>query len=189
MSGETWVFGYGSLVAPSSVARTVGRLIDHPTERVITHLHGYGRRWNYGSLRLRGHWHHAGRSVRDGVVVSLGLTAADETCNGVSFRVTGAELAALGVRESDYEMTDITDQVSVEGDAPGRVVTFVPRRSSIERYEEARDAGRAAIRAEYVSLVAEAFDDLGGDHRARYDQTPGPDVPIAEIDLVRPRGS
>lgn len=187
MSTTTWVFGYGSLVAPASVSRTIGRVVEQPTERVVTHLHGYGRRWNYGSLRLRGHWTHNGRSVRDGVVISLGLVATDEDCNGVSIRVTPDELAALAARESDYEMTDITDQVTVEADIAGRVVTFVPRPSSIDRYEQARDAGRAAIRAEYVTLVHTAFDDLGGEHRRLYDHTPPPDVPITEIDLVWPR--
>ena len=183
-----WVFGYGSLVAPESVAHTIGRVVDDPAERVATHLHGYGRRWNYGSLRLRGHWTHDGAAVRDGVVIRLGLTvAADEVCNGVSILVTDEELAALDIRESDYEMNDVTDCVTAEAHIAGRVVTFLPRPSSIDRYERARDDGRAAIRAEYVTLVEAAFDELGAEHRAVYDRTPPPDVPVAEIDLVWPR--
>ena len=184
----TWVFGYGSLVAPTSVARTIGRVIDHPDERAVTHLHGFGRRWNYGSQRLRGNWTVGGREVRDGVVVSLGLEPSPaETCNGVAFCVGDAELDALDARESDYELTDVTEVAVVDG-APiaGRVVTFVPRPSSIERYRRARDAGRAAIRAEYVTLVQQSFDALGDDHRRLYDRTPAPDVPVADIDLIWP---
>lgn len=186
LEATVWVFGYGSLVAPESVARTIGRVVDDPRERVATRLHGYGRRWNYGSLRLRGNWTFDGVSVRSGVVVSLGVEVdPSAVCNGVSIRVTEEELAALDIRESDYEMTDIADLVTFDGgiDIAGRVVTFVPRRSSIERYERARDEGRAAIRAEYVTLVEAAFEELGGEHRALYDRTPPPDVPIADIDL------
>jgi len=186
---RTWVFGYGSLVAPSSVARTIDRIIDHPHERVVTHLHGYGRRWNYGSQLLRGNWSAGGITVSNGVVVSLGLEiSTDESCNGVSILVDGAELAALGARESDYELTDITDRVTVDADRfAGQVVTFVPRPGSVERYERARDEQRAAVRAEYVELVHAAFDELGREHRRLFDRTPDPDVPVADIELIRKR--
>ena len=57
-------------------------------------LDGYGRRWNYGSMHLRGDWTHDGVDVVQGLVVSLGLTAADgESCNGVIVRVDADELA------------------------------------------------------------------------------------------------
>lgn len=185
---RAWVFAYGSLVSPVSVARTIDRLIDHPDERVVTHLHGYGRRWNYGSQLLRGHWTVEGISVRDGVVVSLGLAVSpDEWCNGVSILVDDHELATLDARESDYEVTDITDRVAVDADRfADRVVTFVPRAGAVERYQRARDDGRAAVRAEYVTLVHAAFDALGPDHRRLFDQTPDPDVPVTDIELVWP---
>ncbi len=81
MSGA-WIFGYGSLVSPASLARTIGRTVLHPDERVPADLAGYGRRWNYGSMNLRGSWHHDGREVVDGVVISLGLEpSATESCN------------------------------------------------------------------------------------------------------------
>jgi dephospho-CoA kinase len=189
----TWVFGYGSLVSPVSLAATIGRTIE-PHDLVVTHLSGYGRRWNYGSLHLRGDWHHDGVTVRQGLVVSLGLIVADdETCNGVAVRVTDDELAQLDWRERDYERTDVTDSVvadrvvsdaaTADPFAGDRVVTYVPRRSAIERYETARDDRRAAIRLTYWNLVREAFGRLGGDHPERYAATPAPDVPVADISL------
>lgn len=181
----TWVFGYGSLVSPVSLASTIGRPIE-PHDVVVTHLIGYGRRWNYGSMHLRGDWHHAGVTVRQGLVVSLGLVvAADEECNGVAVRVSDDELAKLDWRERDYERTDVTDVVITDTAAltDARVVTYVPRSSAIERYERARDEGRAAIRRSYWNLVNEAFTELGGDHPERYAATPAPDVPVADISL------
>ena len=97
MSSDTWVFGYGSLVSPASLASTIGRQVA-PDDVAAAHLHGYGRRWNYGSLHLRGDWHHDGIDVDQGVVISLGLVDADgEHCNGVAVRVTAEELARAGL--------------------------------------------------------------------------------------------
>ena len=183
---DTWVFGYGSLVSPVSLASTVGRTVD-AHDVVVAHLDGFGPRWNYGSLHLRGDWDHDGVTVRQGLVVSLGLVAAaDERCNGVAVRVTDDELALLDWRERDYHRTDVTDAVTAERErwvAGGRVVTYVPRPGAIERYETARDERRAAIRQSYWDLVSAAFADLGGDHPALYAETPQPDVPVADISL------
>ncbi len=101
MSDEVWIFGYGSLVSPASMATTIGRTIAS-NDVVVAHLDGYGRRWNYGSMHLRGDWQHEGVDVTQGLVVSLGLAAAsDESCNGVIVRVTTDELARLDWRERD----------------------------------------------------------------------------------------
>ena len=184
MSDDTWIFGYGSLVSPASMASTIGRTI--ATDDVaVAHLDGYGRRWNYGSMHLRGDWHLDGVRIVQGMVVSLGLTpAADEACNGVIVRVSADELAQLDWRERDYERTDVTEQIRVETDGPrGRVMTYIPRPSAIERYEAARDAGRAGIRQSYWELVAAAYHDLGGDHHERYTATPAPDVPVVDMTL------
>jgi len=181
---DTWVFGYGSLVSPSSLASTIGRDVA-PDDVVVAHLDGYGRRWNYGSLHLRGDWRHDDVDVRQGVVISLGLVlATGERCNGVAVRVTDDELAQLDWRERDYERTDATDLIEADFTGPrGRVVTYVPRPSAIERYEAARDERRAAIRRTYWDLVGRAFADLGAHHSAFYATTPAPDVPVVDISL------
>jgi len=190
VSGDTWIFGYGSLVSPTAMATTIGRTV--AAEKVaIAHLDGYGRRWNYGSLHLRGDWHHEGVDVTEGLVVSLGLVAADtETCNGVIVRVTSDELAQLDWRERDYRRTDVTDLIRLDDDQRDhrrdrqrveRVMTYVPRPSTVERYEAARDRAQAGIRLSYWDLVSGAFGDLGGDHLARYAATPPPDVPVVDM--------
>ena len=183
MSLWTWVFGYGSLVSPTSMAHTIGRMVEPSTDVAIAHLDGYGRRWNYGSLHKGGDWLHGDVEVTQGLVVSLGLQATDtESCNGVAIRVTADELAQLDWRERDYERTDVTDQIRLEGpDIPGRIVTYVPRASAIDRYEQARDDGRAAIERRYWDLVHEAFDELGAGHRENFSATPAPDVPVVDI--------
>ncbi len=180
----TWVFGYGSLVAPRSVARTIGRPVGRHDGFAAARLEGFGRRWNYGSLHQRGDWHGPHGYVECGVVVSLGLQASlGEACNGAVVRVSDGELALLDWRERDYQRTDVTDRVVVEQvEFRGRVVTYVPRRSAVERYRAARDEFRAAIRHSYVALVDEAFAALGGGHLDEYRSgTPAPDVPVVDF--------
>ncbi len=178
MSG--WVFGYGSLVSPTSLAATIGRPVaEHDV--AVAHLDGYGRRWNYGAKHVRGAWTHEGRVVTDGIMVALGLVSSPESCNGVIVRVTTDELALLDRRERDYDRTDVSDLVSCDVVPGGTIVTYVPRASAVERYETARDEHRAAVRRPYWELVSDAFEALGAQHAALYALTPAPDVPVVDM--------
>ncbi|MGI9646311.1 MAG: gamma-glutamylcyclotransferase family protein [Ilumatobacteraceae bacterium] len=189
---SAWVFGYGSLAAPESIARTIRRPVQRERDLLAADLAGYARRWNYGSLQLRGDWQHEGTDVVGGVVISLGLTADDgDATNGALVRVTADELAELDWRERDYERTDVTARITLDDGRAGRVlgepvVTYVPRASAVERYEQARDDRRGAVRRSYWDLVHQAFDDLGAGHLTRFRATPPPDVPIADIKLTAP---
>lgn len=183
MDSSIWVFGYGSLVSPTSMARTIGRVPDPATDLAIANLDGFGRRWNYGSHVRRGKWRDGDTEVTDGLVVALGLEAnSSESCNGVVIRVTNEELAELDIRERDYERTDVTELMRLESPLSfGQVVTYVPRPSAVSRYEQARDEGRAAIERRYWDLVHSAFDELGAEHHESFSTTPAPDVPVADI--------
>ena len=181
---STWVFGYGSLVSPASMARTIGRTVGRD-DVTLAHLHNYGRRWNYGVLHRSGNWVDGDRSIIKGRIVALGLAAAEgESCNGVAIRVTTDELLQLDRRERDYNRTDVTDQIKLERDVGvSQIVTYVPRPAAVSRYEQARDAGRAAIEVRYWDLVHSAFDELGPRQRALFDTTPAPDVPVVDISI------
>ena len=191
MSEHTWVFGYGSLVSRTSIALTIGRDIDHDDGFAAARLHGFGRRWNYGSRRRRGSWHGPHGAVQSGVVVCLGIVAAaTEQCNGAVVRVDDEELARLDVRESDYDRVDVTEVVSVDDPmVAGRVVTYVPRPSAIDRYLTAHASGRAAVERRYHRLVEAAFGELGQLHLDEYrSSTPAPDVPVLDVRLVADAG-
>lgn len=187
---DTWVFGYGSLVSPASMARTIGRVVG-PDEVAPARLAGFGRRWNYGALSVTGTWEHAGTSVATGVMVALGIEAsASERCNGVLVRVSDHDLAGLDRRERHYDRTDVTDLIELAPPVAGRataqphgarIVTYVPRVEAIEHYRAGRDARRAAIRQDYWDLVDDAFATLGDDHHVEYRATPPPDIPIVEM--------
>lgn len=182
----TWVFGYGSLASPTSLARTIGRQVSFGEDVHRAALRGWGRRWNYGSPRTGVSWTHGESEITDGVMVCLGIVQdADVAINGVVFSVDDRELAALDRRERDYDRIEVTGSADAEGDLGGTasIVTYVPRPSSIERYERGRDAGTAAIRQTYWDLVERAFTDFGDEALEWYRRTPDPDIPVIDIDV------
>ena len=186
----TWIFAYGSLVSPDSLASTIGRTISPGAGMHVVELAGYGRRWNYGSKVLRGDWvNDDGSEVTGGLVVSLGVVEApDESINGVIFGVDDTELADLDWRERAYDRIDVTERITLLDEASNgslneAVAIYFPRASSVDRYEQHRDAGTAAIRRSYWDLVDDAFSTLGDHHRDWYRRTPPPDVPVRDIRL------
>lgn len=191
MTIDAWVFGYGSLVSPDSIAATIGRPVDLDFGFAPAELHGFTRSWNYGSLRQRAAWDGPHGRVEAGIVVSLGLVNdRHRSTNGAIVRVTADEFLELDRRESDYDRVEVTDRVATASQtapvvARMRVYTYVPRRSAIERYEGARAEQRAAVRQGYVDLVEQAFGALGPDMHARYrSTTPTPDVPVVAPERV-----
>ncbi len=183
----TWVFGYGSLVDPSSVGRTIGRQVAPGSDLVRAELVGWGRRWNYGVGHIGARWvGDDGVEVADGTIVALGVVQSPgERVNGVVVRVFPDDLERLDRRERDYDRVDVTASLASLGPCPSavdRVVTYVPRPSAIERYEQARDRRAAGIRSTYWQLVDDAFGALGAHHLATYrESTPAPDVPVVEV--------
>ena len=147
----TWIFGYGSLVSPSSLASTIGRTVSVGNGMHIAELAGYQRAWNYGSEVLRGDWiGDDGTETIGGLVVSLGIVAAPgDSINGVVFAVDDDELADLDWRERAYDRIDVTDRItlidqsaSVQLDDP--VAVYLPRPVSIARYERIATPARPA---------------------------------------------
>ncbi|NND75342.1 MAG: gamma-glutamylcyclotransferase [Ilumatobacter sp.] len=183
MSG-VWIFGYGSLVSPTSFGFTLGRELLMGVDVFEAELDGYGRRWNYGTATR--FWAPRLDDGRDHhwTFVALGIeAAAGETTNGVVAHVTDDELPALDRRERNYDRVDVTDQVTIHGrggpSTGDRIVTYVPGATAIDLYETARARGEAAITRRYWDLVDGAFAALGHDRRERYHATtPLPDIPV-----------
>ncbi len=178
---DTWVFGYGSLVDPRSLARTIDRLAEIGVDAFQADLAGFGRRWNYGTLAVGESVDEPGREWR---IVALGLeAAADESVNGLIARVDDDDLAALDRRERNYDRVDVTAAMTIAVDIDvGAVVTYVPRAEPVERFEQARADGTAAISKRYWDLVDNAFAALGPGQQERYRATtPDAGIPVVEL--------
>ena len=175
---STWVFGYASLVDRSSLGGTLQRVVVPEDGWHEATVHGWSRRWNYGVGHIRGWWDDGGQE-REVTIVAMGLVADGGRANGVAVRVDADELARLDHRERHYDRVDVSGQIAVRGSVDGPVVTYVPKREAIERYETARDAGAAAVEQRYWDLVDGAFATLGEDRADEYRATtPAPDVPV-----------
>lgn len=188
-SGDrVWIFGYGSLASPESMARTIGRVAVRGADFFQADLAGYGRRWNYGVCHISATWQlDDGTDVGDGTIVALGLVeAADERVNGVVASIVAGELKNLDRRERSYDRVDVTEFVTLiddeDGAVSGSIYTYVPQAGALEAYESARNAGTAGIRRTYWNLVDDAFAELSSEQQARYHATtPAPDVPLVDI--------
>ncbi len=178
---DTWVFGYGSLVDPRSLARTIDRLAEIGVDAFQADLAGYGRRWNYGTMAVGESVDEPGREWR---IVALGLeVAAHESVNGLIARVDDDDLAALDRRERNYDRVDVTAAMTFAADIDvGAIVTYVPRAEPVERFERSRADGTAAISKRYWDLVDAAFAALGPEQQERYRATtPDAGIPVVEL--------
>jgi cation transport regulator ChaC len=185
-----YVFGYGSLVSPASVALTLGRPVGRP-EVVRAHLAGWRRSWNVGTDR-ESHPERTflvGGQPFTGLAVVLGIEPDADApgCPGAVFPVRRADLDLLDLRERNYRRIAVTGAVTWAG-KPDRcvVLTYVPRDEATERITRARGTGRAmAVRREYLELVENAFDSV--DQLALFHATtppPAPDMPVTAMEAV-----
>jgi len=167
------VFGYGSLVAATAVARAT--------------LRGRRRVWGVAmdnAVAVPGYKVYA---LPDGTrpalaVAFLDLEEADGAeVDGALLAVDAAALAALDARERQYARVAVT----VDPAPAGPVWTYVGRAPGRARVAAGR-AGTApvAIQRSYVALVEAAFAGLGGEALARYRaSTEAPPFPV--LDLTR----
>ncbi len=108
-----YIFGYGSLMLPSSIARTLGR---EPSVAELTpaRVDGYARSWSVWGEAL------AGSAESPQRVKLIFLNVAEQAgawCNGVLLPVEEEHLPAFDLRENRYRRVDVRDAVTGAGDA------------------------------------------------------------------------
>ena len=107
---DCYVFGYGSLIHPGSVSRTLRCPID-AADMWSAELHGYQRSWQVVVARR----FLDGPSTEPVTCVVLDIVArAGRSMNGVLIPVTPTQLRALEVREARYDRIDVTDAIEAD---------------------------------------------------------------------------
>jgi cation transport regulator ChaC len=145
----TYVFAYGSLLNPTSAARTLGRPVTL-NDYVPAKLVGWSRNW---ALLDRVRLTDDSREV-DALFLDL-IADASTDCVGALLRVTPEELTALAQRERNYSKVDVSSEIEVVhgrrfvegGRRHTRVVTFV------SRPEHRAGAAQGHVLANYVALL------------------------------------
>jgi hypothetical protein len=173
-----YVFGYASLVAAPTVARAV--------------LHGHRRVWGVAmdnAVEVPGYKVYA---LPDGTrpalaVAFLDLEQADGAeVDGALLTVDATGLAALDMRERQYERIDVTALIDPAPD--DTVWTYIGRAPGRARVAAGRaGTARVAIQRSYIELVEATFTALGDDTFARYragtEPPPFPILDLTRIDL------
>lgn len=189
MRGSPWVFGYGSLVSPREIERTIGRRIDTSLGHGPATLVGYRRSWNAGMRNLHDdptdkHYELPDGTRPDRTISALGIEPdPDSNINGVVFQVTHAELRALDRRERRYRRIECSDQIVAEPAIAGQVFTFAPLESAMRLTAASQADGSDTISETYKLLVERGFQGLGTDAYVAY--LASTDVPISPVMPLR----
>lgn len=182
---KTAVFGYGSLVSPQSIGRTLGRT---PQPPLPARLEGWRRRWSLlrDNLRSEKTFARADDGELPPWVLGLNLeTDADGdgklAPNGALIEVGEAELERLDLREIRYLRVEVGAQIRSDAEFD-RIVTYTARP---ENFVAEPPEGAVAM-APYLRAVETAFRELGeGEWEQFLANTGLPPVETIEPQLVR----
>jgi hypothetical protein len=148
------VFAYGSLIAPATIARLVGRPPAAGRDYARARLTGWSRTWNVCTDNTADGpvvYEDPADGTRPPVQVLFLTIEPGDGVEGVLIFLPDDGLPALDAREGNYR------RISVEVDGFGVAWTYVARRESAERARRGIEAGTARIRREYLSTVVEAY--------------------------------
>ena len=193
--GLSWIFAYGSLVDLEDLRRVLGYDPVPETDWALASLGGYRRAWNVGMYNLHARkddkFYVAENDQRfDGVVLSVGLERDSQVdVNGIVFRVESRTLPVLDRREKRYARTDVTGAIQTRArlGARSKVFTYLPLAEALAVANTGVEEGSAAISRDYYDRIEAAFDHLGTDEVAKYNNTTAlPTAPVVDLRIVRP---
>lgn len=187
------IFGYGSLLDPRSIARTLPAFPGHGHPLLPALLDGWKRTWT----AVLPNWSQdspPGADRPDSIAYMNVEPEPGAIATGVVFPVTPGEFDALRARESIYTPVDVTDRIRYPAARPARdwnglpVLTF----TAASPWRADGNWGTVAIRADYRELIRRAsraldqkwdlegllerdFDAVNAAHPGFHDMPPPPD--------------
>jgi cation transport regulator ChaC len=183
-----YVFGYGSLVALRTPLVVAG--VSFPS--LPARLRGFRRLWgvamnNWEAAPSKKHY--VDRASRRAPKVRIAFLDVEEEAgaavNGLAVPVDAAQLAALDVREVNYERIDVS--AAFEPRLAHRVFVYRGTSEARGRRQEGERGGEICVSSDYLATVRQAFADLGGDALAEFEQTTAPlPFPRLDLELVQP---
>lgn len=155
---QVYVFGYGSIISPTSLATTLG---DKALNLNCTtcYLNGFIREWT-AFVPLEEEVRFADRSISHIAYLNIRAVAGDNRVNGVLVPVTMDDLQLLVKREHIYDLVEVTSLIEPDPLPDHHVVAFT--------YQGSLKVEHSAIRKDYVALVKEACERLGEEFLDEY---------------------
>lgn len=157
---KRYIFGYGSLVSPEDVARTLGR---RPNMVYPVTLNGWIREWSVvidNTIARHRCIRKADGSLLPGYIAVLNVRRPGPgehptNPNGVLFEVTEADLRRIDTRETHYRRVDVTR------DVVNRPTGIIYTYSGLDRFLLGSKHAQTAIPGHYHALVRQGFTALG----------------------------
>jgi hypothetical protein len=161
MPKQTYIFGYGSLVSPADVYRTLGRAVDmYPAV-----LQGWVRDWSVAvdNQAMRRSFVRLDDGSMPSQVLALNVRQpasgeAPTNPNGVLFAVSPADLVALDARETCYQKIDVSDTILAP--VTGTIYTYTGFEQYLYTYD---DLQRSIVPESYLKVVKNGFLAWGND--------------------------
>ncbi len=170
--GEVAMFGYGSLLLRSSIAKSLGRPYDGPLLQV--ELMGWTRRWNAAMTNRAFYAETPDGDLWPERILYLNIQRqADAFLNGVVMVVRESDLPSFDRRESIYDRVDVAAElrdVRVTGGKP--VYAYAGQAAHcVAGYEPLPAMG---LRQTYLDGVERALAEMPTDYRETFARTTEP---------------
>jgi cation transport regulator ChaC len=164
---DYYVFGYGSLINPQSIALTLGRKVD-PEGLTQVEITGYYRSWNLVVPVVISDQSQNSRTIN---AVFLDLQKrSGMAANGVIFSVEAYELENMDIREKQYERIEVTSNICyLDQKSDIAVYTYVGKPEFfVINYSNPK------ILKRYHDVILQGLEYWGKDYARRFDQTTEP---------------
>ena len=183
--GRLAVFGYGSLVSPTSASGSLGRPVELAA---LVRLEGWRRRWSVyrDNTAVEKTFARPDGSIPP-YVVGLNIERDGTTpgANGALIEISAAEADRLDLREMRYDRVEVTADVRALGGETEPAFDAVYAYTAKRAHFAAKPPPGAIVIAPYVRTVEAAFSELGSDQLDRYhESTDPPPVEAVEATLV-----
>lgn len=177
-SGESAIFGYGSLLWQPSMERTLGR--PYEGTPVVAHLPGWRRVWDVAMANETFYFEKSDATrCQPARIAYLNIRRGDAAVNGLLYAVSQAELAAFDQREEPYDRVDVTDAIEGAAVRGGRTYVYVGKPARLVIWPQERE--QVAIRATYLDIIENGLRALGEGFRADYLRSTDPPPPASVI--------
>ena len=158
-----YVFGYGSLINNKSISRTLKREIADE-EIYPVKLTKCSRKWR---LKETVHSELLQKNVQ-AVFLDVELGADKKSwCNGVLFGVTDKELDSLILREKNYNMANVSNDIDFLNTAPKKVIVFSAKKPFVVSAAD----NNLYIMQRYIQMVEEGCRHWGNDFLQSFNDT------------------
>ncbi|MDQ1250288.1 MAG: hypothetical protein QG597_4667 [Actinomycetota bacterium] len=151
-----YVFAYGSLLNPESLARTVpnARLSAVVGARLVDFVRTFNVAFpNDGSQGDKAYFDDRGRRPPTVLFANVVPSSDGHAANGVLVPLGPGDLSLLIDRERRYEVVDVTESIRLldpSAAAPTSVCAFVGR----DRFTRAAEVGHGVLSREYLETIA-----------------------------------